>query len=133
MAWFVSRFPALDSRLRRPGDGAGDLPGEVLQRAPVAPGIAKSWNGPSQVDPGADVGLRGWVEDRLLAELSDRLSPPSMQTLSSVEYADALRTVIAQLGREDGGAFHGDALCVLTSAVANEDTLQQGRYALQGV
>ncbi len=134
MARVVSRLSALDGWSRPSGGGgAAGLPGEALHRPPGAPGIAQGWDGPSQVDPRADTGQRGWVEDRLLAELSDRLLPPSLQPLSPMAYAEALRTAIDQLSRDDGTLPPGGALSVLKVAVANEDAVHQGRYALQGV
>lgn len=132
IAWLVSRLPSLDPWSRMGGGAAGGA-GEAPFRTPVAaaPGLAQGFAvGPSQVDPHADAGLRGWIEDRLLLELGVRLMPSTAQAAAPGDHISAVRTAIVQL---DGAAAHAEAMRVLEDAVASHEALQQGRHALKEV
>lgn len=131
IAWFTTRFPSLDPRTRTGGGGAAGWPDGSPYRAPVAPGVAQGFSeAPSQADQRPELGLRGWIEDRLLVELGDRLLSPPQQLVLPNDHISAVRAAILHL---DGIALHADALRVLTEAVTGHDALQQGRHALQGV
>jgi hypothetical protein len=97
----------------------------------AAPGIAQGFSvGPSQVDPHAGAGLRGWIEDRLFLELGDRLVSSTAQAAAPGDHIGAVRAAIVQL---DGVSAHAEAMRLLKDAVASHEALQQGRHALKGV
>lgn len=127
--WVVSRLPYLDRGSRTGDGGAAGLPGNAHARPPVSPGVAHGPPGQSAVGRPTDAGLgRGWVEDRMLAELDDRLlaQPPASQAV----HLHALRSAIAQL---EADPMQADALHVLRGALSGYDAVQQGRNALLGV
>jgi hypothetical protein len=131
ITWLVSRLPSLDPWSRM-GGGSAKGTAEMPLRAPVAPpGVAQGFGaGSSQVGSRPDAGLRGWIEDRILLELGDRLMSSTAQAVAPGEHIGAVRTAILQL---DGAVSHAEAMRVLKEAVASHDALQQGRHALQGV
>lgn len=127
--WVVSRLPYLDPGSRTGEGAAAGLPGNTQSRPPVSPGVAQGPAGQSAVGRPTDAGLgRGWVEDRMLAELDDRLlsQPPA----SRAEHLHALRAAITQL---EADPMQADALHVLRGALSGYDAVQQGRNALLGV
>lgn len=127
--WVVSRFPYLDPGSRTGGDRTAGGPGNAHARAPVSPGAVHGPDGQSAVGRRTDAGLgRGWIEDRMLAELDGRLlsqphAPPS-------DHIGALRSAISQL---EADAVQPDAVRALKDAVAGYGVVQQGRNALLGV
>lgn len=127
--WVVSRLPYLDLGSRTGRGSATGLPGNSHSRASVPPGVAQGSAGQSAAGRPADARLgRGWIEDRMLAELADRLLP--QPPASQANHLSALCSSITQL---EADPVQADAVRVLRKALSGYGMVQQGRNALLGV